>query len=104
MTDPYIEQRNGGYYVSGTRISLDSVVYMFRGGHSPTEIQHDYDGLSLPQVYRAIAFYLENRETVDRNLEEKIEWVKANTVPLKEANPQMWARLEQARQGMRAKE
>jgi uncharacterized protein (DUF433 family) len=104
MTDPYIEQRNGGYYVAGTRISLDSVVYMFRDGHSPTEIQHDYDALSLPQVYRAIAFYLENKEVVDRNLEDKIEAIKANSIPLKEANPQMWARLEQARQEMRAKE
>ena len=104
MLDPYIEQRNGGYYIAGTRMSLDSVVYMFRDGHSPLEIQRDYDALSLPQIYRAIAFYLENRETVDRNLEDKIESVKANTVPLKEANPQMWARLEQARQGMRAKE
>jgi len=104
MTDPFVEQRNGGYYVAGTRVSLDSVVYMFRKGHSPTEIQQDYEALSLPQVYRAIAFYLENRELVDRNLEEKIEQVKANTVPLKEANPQMWARLEQARQEMRAKE
>ena len=104
MTDPYIEERNGGYYVAGTRISLDSVVYMFRNGHLPSEIQHDYDALSLPQVHRAIAFYLENREMVDRNLEEKIEQIKANSIPLKEADPQMWARLEQARQEIRAKE
>jgi uncharacterized protein (DUF433 family) len=104
MTDPYIQERNGGYYVADTRVSLDSVVYMFREGHSPEEIQEDFEALSLPQVYRAIAFYLENREIVDRNLAEKIEWVKANTVPLKDADPQMWARLEQARQEMQTKE
>jgi len=34
MVSEYIEQRNGGYYVAGTRISLDSVVYSFNGGPS----------------------------------------------------------------------
>ena len=103
MTDPYIEERNGGYFVAGARISLDSVVYMFRDGHSPAEIQEGY-ALTLPQIYRAIAFYLENRELVDRNLEETDEFVKANSIPLSEANPEMWARLQQARQEMRGKE
>lgn len=27
MAKEYIEQRNGGYYILGTRVSLDSVVY-----------------------------------------------------------------------------
>jgi uncharacterized protein (DUF433 family) len=104
MTDPYIEERDGGYFVAGTRISLDSVVYMFRDGYQPAEIQESYRGLALPQIYRAIAFYLENRELVDRNLEETDELVKANSIPLAEANPAMWARLEQARQELRAKQ
>jgi hypothetical protein len=29
MTSEYIDRRNGGSYVAGTRISLDSVVYAF---------------------------------------------------------------------------
>ena len=29
MHRDYIEQRNGGYYLAGTRISLDSIVYAF---------------------------------------------------------------------------
>jgi len=103
MTDPYIESRNGGYYIAGTRISLDSVVYMFREGHSPAEIQADYDLLTLPQVYRAIAFYLENREMVDQNLAEALDMVEANSIPLKDANPEMWAKIEQARDAMSTK-
>jgi len=38
MHREYIEQRNGGYYVAGTRISLDSVVYAFNRGESPEQI------------------------------------------------------------------
>ena len=30
----YVELRDGGYYVAGTRVSLDAVVYAFRGGES----------------------------------------------------------------------
>lgn len=38
MHREYIEQRNGGYYVAGTRISLDSIVFAFNGGDSPEHI------------------------------------------------------------------
>ncbi len=38
MHSEYVEQRNGGYYVAGTRISLDSVVYAFNRGDSPERI------------------------------------------------------------------
>jgi len=104
MVDPFVEERNGGYYVAGTRISLDSVVYRFRAGDSTDDIREQYDLLTLPQVCRAIALYLENRDLVDRSIEAKLEYVKANTVPLKEANPEMWARIEDARQTMRSKQ
>lgn len=42
MSCDYIEQREGGYYVASTRVSLDSLVYAFRGGESPETIQQNY--------------------------------------------------------------
>jgi Protein of unknown function (DUF433) len=65
----YIEQRETGYWVAGTRISLDSVVYAFLEGESPESIAQNFPLLSLEQVYGAIAFYLANREFVDAHLE-----------------------------------
>jgi hypothetical protein len=32
---PYIEVRDGGYYVAGTRIGLDVIVHEFQSGRSP---------------------------------------------------------------------
>jgi uncharacterized protein (DUF433 family) len=58
MTSEYVEMRNGGYYVAGTRISLDSVVYSFNDGQSPEGIREDFPSLKLSQIYGAIAFYL----------------------------------------------
>ena len=39
MAGEHIEQREGVYYVQGTRISLDSIVYAFREGGSPENIR-----------------------------------------------------------------
>jgi uncharacterized protein (DUF433 family) len=50
MVSEHIEQRDGVYYVPGTRISLDSIVYAFREGGSPETIRADFEGLTLAHV------------------------------------------------------
>jgi len=42
-----VEGRNGGYYVKGTRVSLDSVVYSFRNGESPETIRQNFPCLTV---------------------------------------------------------
>lgn len=51
----YVEYRNEAYWVEGTRISLDSIVYAFRNGLSPESIVQSFSLLTLEQVYKAIA-------------------------------------------------
>ena len=103
MTSEYIEQRNGGYYVAGTRVSLDSVVYSFKKGNSPEAIQQDFQLLELWQIYGAIAFYLANETAIDRYLEESEREFEAAAIPLSVANPALYAKLERARQAMAEK-
>jgi uncharacterized protein (DUF433 family) len=67
----YIERRDGGYWIRGTRVSLDSIVYRFLEGLSPESIQSDcFPVLTLEQVYGAITYYLHNRTNIDRYLQE----------------------------------
>ena len=54
----YVEEREGGYYVPDSRVSLASVIFAFRDGASPETIRQNFPSLSLGQVYAAIAFYL----------------------------------------------
>jgi uncharacterized protein (DUF433 family) len=61
MIDEFVEQRNGSYYVSRTRVSLDSIVYAYRRGESAESIRQNIPSLRLVQVYGAIAFYLSTR-------------------------------------------
>lgn len=100
MHSQYVEQRNGGYYVAGTRISLDSVVYSFNRGNSPETIQAEYPLLKRSQVYAAIAYYLDHQAEVDEYLARSEQEFESNTVRLKEANPALWEKLERARAKM----
>jgi uncharacterized protein (DUF433 family) len=93
----YVEQRNGGFYVAGTRVSLDSIVYSFKAGDSPETIRQNFSSLTLEQVYGAIAFYLAHEKEVEANIEEG-EKDLSRTVPLlSESRPQLYARLEHVR-------
>jgi uncharacterized protein (DUF433 family) len=93
----YIEQRNGGFYVAGTRVSLDSIVYSFKGGDSPETIRQNFSSLTLEQVYGAIAFYLAHEQEVNANIHEGEEEIQRTVPPLSESRPELYARLERAR-------
>ena len=97
MHSEYIEQRNGGYYVGGTRISLDSVVHSFNEGNSPEAIQQDFPLLKRAQIYGAIAFYLDNQAEIDEYMVRTEREFEESTIPLQQANPALWEKLERAR-------
>jgi len=70
--EQYVEQRDGGYYIVGTRISLDSVVHPFKNGASPESILRSFPLLrSLEKVYGAITFYLANKEAGEAYLHDQ---------------------------------
>jgi uncharacterized protein (DUF433 family) len=92
----YVEQRGGGYYIVGTRISLDSVVTAFKGGDSPEAIQKNFPLLKPAQVYGAIAFYFDHQLQIDQYLAETEREFEANSIPLEQANPALWKKLQRA--------
>jgi uncharacterized protein (DUF433 family) len=97
MAREYVEKRDGGYYVVGSRVSLESVIYPFLDGASPETIVDEFPTLSLEQVYGAITFYLANRAEIDACLTETEKlWEEArkNQSPIPSA---LRERLERAR-------
>jgi len=72
----YVTQTDeGGWRVSGTRVSLESVVCAFPDGLSPEEIVAQFPALSLEKAYGAIAYYLKHRDEIDRYVAEHAqEW------------------------------
>jgi len=90
---PYIEERNGGLYVAGSRVSLDSVVIDFQDGASPEGTVRSFPTLKLSQVYGAIAYYLENEEMIKEYMAEGQRELERTVPPLSQSNPELFARL-----------
>lgn len=103
MDKTYVEQRGGGYYVAGERVSLDSLVYAFRRGASPESIRRSFPVLTLEQVYGAIAYYLAHEREIDAYLEESERQAAARGAEInaraRAAKPELFERLERARLG-----
>jgi len=70
MNKDYVTQVNGAYRITGTRVSLDSVVYAFLSGISPESIVDSFPVLTLEQVYGAITYYLAHQAEVDAYLRQ----------------------------------
>lgn len=93
----YVERRDGGYYLVGSRVSLESVIYEFLDGAAPETIVDNFPTLSLERVYGAITFYLANRSELDGYLaatEKLWEEARKNQPPLPVG---LRERLERAR-------
>jgi len=94
----YVEQRNGGYYVAGTRVSLDSVVYAFLKGKTPEGIQSSYTALNLEQIFGSLAYYLANRPIIDAYLRRQKADFDQMRAEARAKDPAFYAKLEAARQ------
>lgn len=87
MAKGYVEERNGGYYLAGTRLSLDSIVQCFNEGLSPETILAEFESLTLTRVFGAITFYLENQPAIDAyrmRQKQRSEATRRNAAPLRE--------------------
>ena len=79
MVREYIESKHGGYWITGARVSLESIIIPFLDGASPETIWDDFPTLSLEQVYGVITFYLAHRTELDAYLKETEElWREAH--------------------------
>jgi uncharacterized protein (DUF433 family) len=90
---PYVEEREGGFWVMGTRVSLDSVVYAFWSGQTAESIAQSFPTLSLEQVYGAITFYLARRDEVDRYLAKRRGEFEAARDGARASDPAFYAKL-----------
>jgi uncharacterized protein (DUF433 family) len=102
MEKTYIEQRDGGYWIAGTRILLDSIVYAFKRGVAPESLQRAFPLLTLEEIYGAITFYLAHAQEIDAYLEqaeaEFASQARDLNAAARAANPGLFQRLQKVRQ------
>jgi uncharacterized protein (DUF433 family) len=98
MAKVYVEQHDEAYWIAGTRVSLDSVVYAFLEGLSPESIADSFDTLTLEEVYGALAFYLGHCEEIDAYLKRSEAQFDELCRRARAANPLLYRKLDEARQ------
>lgn len=98
QTKQYVEQRDEGYWIAGTRVSLDSVVYAFLNGETPESIAQNFPLLSLEQVYGTITFYLANQKIIDAYLEAGEAEFQQLQQTFREKNPPLYRKLRDAQE------
>jgi uncharacterized protein (DUF433 family) len=97
MSKDYVTRTDGAYRITGTRVSLDSVVYAFLNGQTPESIAQSFPVLTLEQVYGAITFYLAHRAEIDAYLEQGEAEFAALRQAAREADPMFYQKLVDAR-------
>jgi uncharacterized protein (DUF433 family) len=70
---PLEADASGVVRVSGTRVTLDTVVAAFKEGATAEEIVYQYPSLDLADVYAVIAYYLQRRPQVEVYLRQRQE-------------------------------
>jgi uncharacterized protein (DUF433 family) len=65
---PLVTDSAGVVRVSGTRVTLDTVVAAFHDGATADEIAEQYPTLQLSDVYAVIGYYLRRKRDVDEYL------------------------------------
>ncbi len=94
----YVDKRDGGYWITGSRISLDSIVYAFLRGASPESIARSFPLINLEDVYGALAFYLAHQSEIDDYLRQGEAEFEALRQQTRQVNPLLFKKLEEARQ------
>ena len=99
MAKEFVERREAGFYLTGSRVPIDRIVWEYWNGEEAETTRSHYPTLTLEQVRGAIAFYLEHRDEVDRVIEERRReeeaYVAANPTP-----PEIKEKFERMRREM----
>jgi len=96
MSQSYVEQHDGGYWVAGTRVSLDSIIYRWHEGLSPETIQREcFPALTLAQVFGALAYYLDHQTEVDGYLKKAEQEEERVAEQLREQYPGIHRKLDE---------
>lgn len=68
---PLETSEDGVVRVGGTRVTLETIISVFKNGATAEEIAQKYPTVSLADIYATIAYYLNHRPEIERYLEEQ---------------------------------
>jgi uncharacterized protein (DUF433 family) len=103
---PLFRDADGTIRVSGTRVSLETLVFAFDTGATAEEIVQQYPSLELSATYAVISYVLDHRADVDAYVSKRREDARALQGRIEEHSPpqgiraRLLARKSPARRSM----
>ncbi|HZS45316.1 MAG TPA: DUF433 domain-containing protein [Blastocatellia bacterium] len=68
---PLVLTNDGAIKIRGSRVTLDSIIYSFKQGDTPVQIQEAFPTLSLGDVFGAIYYFLEHTDVIEEYLRNR---------------------------------
>lgn len=74
---PLSRREGGTIHVTGSRVTLDTIVACYEQGDSAEEVAEAYPSVDLAQVYGVITYFLAHRDEIREYLREREEQARA---------------------------
>lgn len=100
----YVELRQGVRYVRGSRVPVESLVWLWHDGQSAEAIHEAYPTLRLADVYGVLAYYLDHQVEVDQEMAEAHAQFDAQRAAARAADPERYARMRQRFEAARSQQ
>jgi uncharacterized protein (DUF433 family) len=99
---PLTLTEDGTIRITGSRVSLDSIVHHFKLGATAEQIAQKFPSLPLADIYAAITYYLSHRDAVEEYLKQQEAEADAIQQCI-EADPQYQAATAELRERLLAR-
>jgi uncharacterized protein (DUF433 family) len=70
---PLTSGPDGVLRITGSRVTLDSIVHQFQSGATAEQIQEDFPSVALSDIYAVIAWFLQHARAVEAYLSEQAQ-------------------------------
>jgi len=68
---PLNQEADGTVRVTGSRVTLDTIVSAFKRGNTAEQIQDSFPSLTLSQIFGVIAWYIDHQNEAEQYLKER---------------------------------
>src|SRR5438105_3805535 len=75
---PLITEPSGTVRVAGSRVTLESVIWLHQQGQSAEAIHGAFPSVPIGDVHAVIAYYLKHKDAVDQYLSDSQRLAQAN--------------------------
>jgi len=89
---PLQADSDGSIRVVGTRLTLDTIITAYRDGAPPEEIVQRFPGLSLPDAYAVVGYYLRYPREVEAYLDARRHMAEAIRQEIEASGPPRFSR------------